>query len=285
MRWLAFFALIFVISGSLCCSTIENIDYYFTPVTTPILQPNINITDATIAPVGRLTVSICESEDSNNAASNASVVLVADSSKKMGSEQYPFVYIFTTAKHAIPSQVKVRINPFVSKMIKSCYMIEMWSYSSSGDVGDVQKIYLCDNNTDTDYTVYRSNNHDMAVIVVFMKTEIKNAQMAYVRIEDFLDDYYIGMSISIVGCQCYTMPFLRKGVVSIMDYDDVWSSASANGGDSGGGVFDSNGQLIGIIAWKPGEGFGTGCGFIPIARLYDELLKNNMMPILREIWR
>lgn len=292
MKWLIVLSLLCVVSISPHYLMNEDVDYSFSPIVVPVVvtekKPSLNITNSTIAPVGRLTITTCESEDPlDDSIGFSSVVLVGDVSRSMGNKEYPFVYLFTTAKHAIPTIVNIPTGPLMFKVASSRWVIEMWSYNKFGDIGPKsQKIDLCKDNPESNYTVYRSDNHDMALIMVFTKTAIVNVRVAMVRPKRSLDDYRITMPVNIVGCQHGVMPFLRSGIISIMGYDKMWSSAPVNGGDSGGGVFDKQGHLIGIIAWKPGHnGLGTGCGFIPIARLHDELLKNKMIPILREIWR
>lgn len=65
---------------------------------------------------------------------------------------------------------------------------------------------------------------------------------------------------------------LTTGVVSKVDQDSIISDISISVGNSGGALFNSSGNVVGITTWRQGHGSSSGLsGIVPIAEAADLL--------------
>lgn len=117
--------------------------------------------------------------------------------------------------------------------------------------GDVY-IQFYDSPTRTKVEVLKaSQNEDMAVLSAFTKEHVEIAE-----------SYKDGDEVFIIGTPVGIRHFIAYGVIGKGNLLD----ASINHGHSGGGVFNTNGELIGMVSYKFDDVEGIGA-FIPVEKL------------------
>lgn len=285
-------ALLTVLLVATSCGTSNpELDMRLTPVFYSLAQepaveaePN-QLTERCIAPVFRIMVTDCmtdpEDPDVRRIYGGGSAVLV--SIEKTDNPEHPYTYVFLTAGHNLFKKQMVRVTPFSEQTeIDVRLILHYWSYHPDGQQrSGMGVVDLCPENPNISSFWHKADGVDLGYLVV--RT---NMQLPYVRVAELAPidstDLSVGDPIKIVGCQKSSKPYIRTGIVSIDETWRYWGSAEAHKGDSGGGVFNKDNQLVGIIIWRPQ---GTGVGFIPISVFYGELLDREMFGLLDKIWK
>lgn len=293
MKALLPFLVLLSLLMSNCCTNTTQPAVETRPGAIPILS-TLTATESMVAPVMRLIAIECprtqepvegESAD-NEEIYSGSVTFVADASERFGTDVHPNAYVFLTAEHVLEETTTIHhsMGPFImeAREVSVSWKIEVHSYDYKGDVVDTRWIDLCDD-PDVSFVTYRSNKLDFAVLLVFTAEPI-SVQPAVAAPPEVADDLAIGSKVYMVGCQGSTWPWLRDGLMSRrINMGYYVASCVADFGDSGGAIYDEYGRVVGIVITKPVA--GAGVGFIPVSRIYDELLANDMFPLLMEIWR
>ncbi len=273
--------IILSILSFLSCDFDNELDYMFSPASIINETKNKSITDSMISPVGR--IHIFSKDDNKDDMGSGSAILVSDSSKSMGNDEYPYVYIYFTASHVINP-----INDFDEfgnlTKVNTCWSIQMWSYNSINDIKDVSyTIDLCPDNDMSKCHVYKSYMHDAAILIVYTKNKLSKINPVNIAKLKTIGDIKIGDMQYSVGCQGGIFPYIRTGIVSAIQKNLIWVSTSVNLGDSGGAAYNKDMELVGIIIGKVNH--GDGGVFIPLNNIHEELLMGNRMKILKEIWK
>ena len=254
------------------CNAVTRTDYELSKVK---IRKKIDIVKETLSPVIRFMHTKCD--DVDMIFGNGSAILAGTSS---GTEEYPFAYVFLTASHVMLDYVSNNdTDIFVD------WKLEYWQYSKNGKEIFKNEFYLCnDNEKELKALNYYDSDLDLGIVIVLSVNEIKNITCAKIAKPNILRKIKTGDFVYINGCQRGNQPILRTGVISSISNSYILCSGDAHPGDSGGGVFNEQGELIGIISFKP-RGSSTGCGFIPIDIIYQTLVNYGLSGPLSAIWR
>ncbi len=222
------------------------------------------------------------------------------------------VVVKTVADDFLPSVDEQEVD-IISKAIAKITLIEITTASSTGHGSGV--IYSFDENQNKVYVI--TNNHvvegadkitltspngivysnvsligsdpytDLAVVAFSPTSQELNAKYDISGIT-FNKNATIGQTAIAIGYPITPVLSVSRGIISALDYDitisgftmnSLVTDAAINSGNSGGGLFDANGNLLGIVNAKTVSTQVEGRGYaIPsetVSTIVKQLIENN----------
>lgn len=199
--------------------------------------------------------------------------------------------IFSTAAHVIePMPRGVQTGDGFEIIDVQVINLVNYTRDPSGQIRNSQHFTLYKNRDIKNIQISRFPDVDAAFIIVDLKsTSTYLSKVAPVKVAGIRDtsDLAVGSDLFIAGCPIVMDPvifrnrLLQRNIVNLsfrqFDFLGHLVSRVLTGGNSGGGVYNSKGELIGIVTLRIGNDFGAFTGIehiLPLA-VNDE----DVMPI------
>lgn len=193
--------------------------------------------------------------------------------------------IISTAEHVVSKMPKGIQMPGGGYEIIDMSAITLVNYlrDPSGQIRGSQRFLIHRNIQVQRFQIKRFEQVDAAFLIIDLKvTSDYLKRVAPVKVAGISDTsrLAVGSDLFIAGCPIAMDPvmfrnrLLQRNMTSLKfrDYDFLGHLVSRvlTGGNSGGGVFNSDGELIGIVTLRVGNDFGAFTGIEHIVRLAFE---------------
>jgi hypothetical protein len=181
-----------------------------------------------------------------------------------------FLYLFSTAGHVLATG-----HP-------SEYGIRVFEY---GERGERLSSQIFRNYKDVYMDAIWNRSTDAGMLIVKSKIELPVFPID-LEYENRLDLLYVGQDVTMVGSPLLISPILCRGIITQLNINEIkdgttlpWQvdllSIDGARGDSGGGIFNKKGKMIGILSLGFSmESHGFVLGMVNLREFYN-MLRNN----------
>lgn len=241
------------------------------PLTMNAINHSISTSDIYEKIVSTAVQVSVKSESDPAVHSRGSAILVADMTGveefvPAASAELPYTYVFFSAAHIFrprPNTMGVEVDDYTIS-------IAIFNRDDAGVVTNVN--VLVDDGVNMGVEVRGMKLTDAAWMVINLKQPL-DINVAKTLPSNSANAVRVGDKVFGLGCSLGLPPMLYEGRVSILDMrftdgaEYCLTSLTYNRGASGGGVFNTEGQLIGIISIKI-EDVG---GYISVTKFHEGL--------------
>jgi len=179
-----------------------------------------------------------------------------------------YIYFFLTAKHVIEQPPAFIIFSMPIER-KETFEIEFVVYDDFGYPSDK---HILSENDDNLFFILKSKDWDVAIVAVVTDMDV-NVQSVDLIHEAASDQYRVGQKVYAVGSPGFPIPSFRYGMVSLVFYNRIILDIGVGGGCSGGGVFNEEGKMIGMMTGSYNQFLG---GALPMHLIYEFMRENNI---------